>query len=128
MATDEHGNLTSWPTFHDVIRSLIRGRWPNTEFNQQRALMAIDAHEQGLDTGAWAEELRRRAEVAAPVAPRNDTETVEEKIARLEAQLARAQAVVAAQAGPAASESLPLSGPIPESEPSSQSAPSTGSE
>jgi len=85
-----------WPSFHDVVRWLVRGGVPNTEANMLRALTAIDAHEQGVSTGEWAEELRRRAELATNVQG-VEAETADQQTARLEARLAQLEALLKAQ-------------------------------
>lgn len=102
MSVDESGNLTHGVTLHDVLRNLVRGRWPNTEHNQRLALLAIDAHEQGFpDSAAWEAELQRRADALVPSEPAaaDGQETDAEKIARLEADNTRLQAAAQAAAG-----------------------------
>ena len=125
MSVDDQGNLTHGVTLHDVLRNLVRGRWPNTELNQRAALLAIDAHEQGFpDSAAWEAELRRRAEMLAPVAPVSDQETPEQATARLEAENARLQALLRAQTGGAVSVQPARPGaPKEGSDPSPTSAP-----
>lgn len=128
MSVDNQGNLTHGVTLHDVIRNLIRGRWPNTEENQRRALLAVDAHEQGFaDSASWEAELQRRAEVLAPTEPVSAEETDAEKIARLEADNVRLHAAQQAAAGRPAEPSAQSAPEVP-SEPLEQSAPEPQSE
>lgn len=128
MSVDPQGNLTHGVTLHDVLRNLVRGRWPNTEHNQRSALLAIDAHEQGFsDSAAWEAELQRRADAVQPTQPASDAETPGQAMARLEADNSRLQALLQAQAGRPTQPTL-QSVPIEASEPSSPSAPKQESE
>lgn len=95
-------------TLHDVLRDLVRHiRLPN-ESDVQERLLAIDAHEAGYpDSETYAQELRKRAALAAnPDVPYD--ETPEQRAARLEARNAQLEALLKAQA-PAAVPTVPPS-------------------
>lgn len=95
MNLNERGEAQGM-TIGDVLRWLIRGGIPNTEYNQRRALLTIDAWEKGYpDAESYEAELAKQAEVAAPVEPAGP-ETDAERAARLEADNARLQAQVTA--------------------------------
>jgi hypothetical protein len=86
-------------TIHDVWRGLVRG-FPNTEANQRRALDMIDAHQKGFETlGEYHEELAKQREHLANQPAAAEPQSAEDRMARLEAQNARLEALLNAQTG-----------------------------
>jgi len=81
-------------TIHDVFRFLVRGG-QNTEENQRRLLLTIEAHEKGYpDLETYEAELAKQAEVlgagnqaAAAVEAGPNPDPRDARIAALEAQL-----------------------------------------
>ena len=85
-------------TLHDVVRFLVRGSYFPDEEQQRRALLAVDAHEKGYpDAETYEAELAKQAAATRQAA---GEETPEEKIARLEADNVRLQALQQAQTRP----------------------------
>lgn len=102
------------PTFHDAIRHIIRSiPWRDQE-QQQRALLAVDAHERQFgtaDTDAYADELAKQAAAALPPTPEalalQQAQSAEERARVAEAEVIRLQALVRVQTQPTATPPAP---------------------
>jgi hypothetical protein len=91
----------SLPSFHETLKHVVRSSAFRDDSEKQAALMAIDAHERGYEgpdaTDQYAAELAKQA-AANRVSTGQETDA--EKIARLEADNVRLQALQAAQTRP----------------------------
>src|SRR5690242_4078171 len=90
----------SLPTLHDTLRHIIRSMAFRSEDDQRRALLSVDAHERQFgtaDTDAYQVELDKQNAAAARAANPDAPETADERANRLEAELARTQALLRAQ-------------------------------